>query len=265
MGFLFSSRSEEYSKKLGLKYWFRIWILLIITGLLTWYGKIYEAPPSFTYINDFAVWVVPHKNGLGALIALPNDNIDSNNAKTGLRIWISPPDSILAFERNGIRYRGRNIIVVGDSLNENLREDMLSTLNKDGNLFWLSNLNEKYTGVDVHAELKLFNNKPQDFLLDLIYEGHKLRFFGSQTALDSTSEEPLSVAFLMFKPEDENEAPLKDNTQVQVLIWRGKNENGTDPSRIALNYAEAHALVSFNRTLGLRAQRMHLKNWNPDH
>jgi hypothetical protein len=264
MGFLVPSSSDKYSKKLGLRHWVKVWILLIVTGLLTWYGKIYESPPSLTYINDFAVWIVPHKNGLGALIALPNDNNDSNNVKTGLRIWVSPPDSILAFERNGIRYRGKNIVVVGDSLNENQQKDMFSTLDSTGRLFWLSNLSKEYTGEDVQAELKLFNNKAQDFLLDLIYKDHKLRFFGSQAALDSTSEEPLSVAVLMFHPEDENEPPLKNSEEVQVLIWKGKNEKGANSSRIALNYAEAFALISSNRVHGLRAQRMHLKGWSPD-
>jgi len=264
MGLLFPSSSAKYSKKLGVGHWVRVLILIIVTGLLTWYGKIYKPPPALTYINDFAVWVIPHKNGLGALIALPNDNNDSNNVRTGLRIWVRPPDSLLAFERNGIRYRGKNIVVIGDTLNDSLKRDMLSTLDSNGNLFWLGNLSEKYTGEDVYAKLKLFNDNPQDYMLDLVYENYKLRFFGSQAALDSVGEEPLSVAVLMFKPNNENEPPLKESGLVQSLIWKGKSL-GSDSSRIALNYQEAFALVSYNKKLGLRAKRMYLKNWNPDY
>ena len=264
MGLLFPSRSTEYRKKLGLSHWIKVLILLIATGLLTWYGKIYEQPPSLTYINEFAVWVVPHKNGLGALIALPNDNNDSNNVRTGLRIWVNPPDSILAFEKNGIRYRGKNIVVVsGDTLSDDLKYDLLSTLDNSGSLFWLGHLSEKYTGEDVLAELKLFDGNPQDYMLDLIYENYRFRFFGSQTALDSTLEEPLSAAILMFKPAND-EIALKENGLIQSLIWNGKNE-GPDSSRVALNYPEAYALISFSKQIGLRVKRMHLKNWDPNY
>ncbi|MDR0516486.1 MAG: hypothetical protein LBH25_05510 [Fibromonadaceae bacterium] len=263
MSFLFPSYSVKYSKISSLKHWVKVWVLLVITGLLTWYGKIYKPPPSLTYVNDFAIWVVPHKNGLGALIALPNDNNDSTSERTGLRIWVQPPDSILAFERNGVRYRGKNIVVIGDSLGDALKQDLLSTLDSNGNFFWISNLGREYTGEDVHAELKLFGGKPQDYLLDLVYEGHKLRFFGSQTAVDSAAEEPLSVAALMFKQANENEPPFKDSRQIQSLIWNGKSSR-TDPSRVALNYEEAFALVSFSDKLGLRVKRMHFKNWNPE-
>lgn len=263
MGFLFPNYSEEYSKKLSLRHWIKVWLLLLIIGVLTWYGKVFKPTPSLTYVNEFAVWVIPHKNGLGALIALPNDNNDTNNVRTGLRIWVQPPDSLLAFERSGVRYRGKNIVVIGDTLSDALKRDMLSTLDTSGNFFWLGNLSERYTGEDVLAELKIFNDNPNDFLLDLVYEGHKLRFLGSQAALDSASEEPLSALVLMFPPANEYDPPLKHSEQVQALIWKGKS-SGTDSSRIALNYPEAYALISYNVKIGLRAQRMHIKGWDPE-
>jgi hypothetical protein len=265
MSLLFPSSSEKYSKYSGLRHWIKVSILIAITGLLTWYGKFYKPPPSLTYINEFAVWVLPHKNGLGALIALPNDNNDSNNVRTGLRIWVQPPDSLLSFERNGIRYRGKNVIVIGDTLNDNLRQDLLSTLDSSGgDFFWIGNLSKEFTGEDVYAKLKLFNDNPKDYILDLVYENYKIRFFGSQAALDSVNEEPLSVAILMYKLDNENEPPLKENGFIQSLIWNGKNP-GSDSSRIALNYHEAYALVSYSEKFGLRAKRMYLKNWNPEY
>ena len=263
MSLLFPNYKAEYSKKNTAVHWAKVALLIGITALLTWYGKFYKPEPTKTYINDFAVWILPHKNGLGALIALPNDNSDSTNEKTGLRIWVQPPDSILAFENTGVRYRGKNIVVVGDSLGDSLKRDMLSTLDSNGNFFWLSGLGTEYTGEDVFAELKLFNDKPQDYLLDIIYEGCKLRFFGSQTAVDSAGNEPLSAALLMFKTANESEPPFKNDEQVQALIWNGKS-SGENQTRIALNYFEAYALVSFNQYLGLRVQRMHLKDWNPE-
>jgi hypothetical protein len=263
MGFLYPGNSEKDSKKIGLKFWVRVWILLLITCLLTWYGKIYKPPPSLTYINELAVWVVPHKNGLGALVVLPNDNNDSNNVRTGLRIWLSPPDSILAFERRGIRYRGKNLVVIGDSLNENLKLDMLSTLDSNGNFYWLGPLGTEQTGEDVFAELKLIDDKPKDYILDLVYEGCKMRFFGSQVAADSSEEEPLCAAILMFKPINESEPPFKNSTQVQSLVWNGKKEEKAD-SRIALNYEEAFAMISYDKKRGFSAKRMRFKNWNPD-
>ncbi len=235
--------------------------MLFVTGLLTWYGKFYKPKPMLTRLNELAIWVLPHKNGLGALVVLPNDNNDSNNVRTGLRIWLSPPDSLLAFERTKPRYRGKNIILIGDTLNENLRKDMLSTLDSNGNFFWLGPLGSELTGEDVFAKLKLINDKPKDYILDLIYEGYKLRFFGSQTALDSGGQEPLSVAVLMFNPANENELPFKDSKQIQTLIWKGKKE--TDSTRIALNYANALALISYDAKNQFFAKRLHIKNWNP--
>jgi len=267
MGFLFPSYSDKNSKKISLAHWFKVLILILITGLLTWYGKYREPRPMLTRINEFAVWIIPGKNGLSALVALPNDNNDSNNVRTGLRIWVQPPDSLLAFERSsGARYRGKNIIAIGDSLNENLKRDLFSTLDSNGNFYWLGPLNTEKTGEDVLAELKLIDGKPQNYLLDLTYEGYKLRFFGSQTALDSSVHEPLSVAVLMFRLPSENEPPFENSEQVQSLIWHGKNspDENKDSSRIALNYHEAFALISYDKKRGLFARRMHLKNWNPE-
>jgi hypothetical protein len=218
-----------------------------------------------TYKNDFSVWIIPHKNGLGALVALPNDGNDSNKVHTGLRIWLSPPDSLLAFEKlSAVRYRGKNIVVIGDSLDDYLKRDLLSTLDSSGSFYWLGPLSTELIGEDVFAELKLFNYNPQDYVLDIVYEGYKLRFFGSQAALDSLAEEPLSVAVLMFKPTNENEPSFKNIKHVQSLIWNGKNENkAPDSSRIALNYEEAMAIISYSKKNGLATKRMRLKGWNP--
>jgi hypothetical protein len=266
MGFLYPSRSEENSKKIGLKHWLRVWFLIIIVILLTWYGKIYKTKPTLTRMNDFAVWIMPHKNGLGALVALPNDGNDSNEIQTGLRIWISPPDSLLAFEQHSaVRYRGKNILVIGDSLSGQLRQDLLSTLDSNGSFYWLGPLNKKLMGEDVFAELKIFNSNPKDYVFDLVYEGCRLRFFGTQAALDSTEEEPLGAAILMFKPENENEPPLKNKTQIQSLLWNGKTEEGMNSNHIALNYREAMALISFNKKNGLMVRRMRLRKWEPDY
>lgn len=225
--------------------------------LLIWYGRVYKPKPSLTYVNDFAVWIIPAKNGLSALAVLPNDNNDSNNIKTGLRIWVQPPDSVLAFERkNAARYRGKNIVAIGAALTEDLKQAMLSTIDSSGNLYWLGPLDAEQTGEDVAAELKIFNINQQDYILDLVYEGCKLRFFGSQAALDSTAEEPLSVAILMFEPLGK----ITDNKEMQVMIWKGKEIN-SDSSRIALE--ETMALISFNKKRGLSASKIRLKDWKP--
>jgi hypothetical protein len=266
MGLFIPNRLGENSKNIGPAHWFRVSILILATALLTWYGKFYKPKPSLAYINDFAVWIIPHKNGLGALVALSNDNNDFNTIRTGLRIWLSPPDSLLAFERKSfVRYRGKNIVAIGDTLSEQLRQDMLSTLDSNGNLFWLGPLTTELTGEDVFAELKLFSHDSQDYVFDLIYEGHKIRFFGSQIALDSSEAEPLGVAILMFNPKYENAPPFRDDEQIQSLIWKGRNEKATDSSRIALNYYDAMALISYSERRGLYVKRMHLKNWKPDY
>ncbi|GBU24318.1 hypothetical protein R83H12_00946 [Fibrobacteria bacterium R8-3-H12] len=265
MGFLTPSFSDKDSKKLRLAHWAKVLFLFSITGLLTWYGKFYKPAPMLTRINEFAVWVVPCNNSLSALVVLPNDNNDSNDVRTGLRIWLQPPDSLLAFERtSAARYRGKNIVAIGDSLNENLKRDLLSTLDSSGNFYWLVPPDAWLTGEDVFAELKIMDDQAQNYILDIVYEGHKLRFFGSQTALDSSVEEPLSVAVLMFEQKNENEPPLNDNKEIQSLIWLGKNSQGkeADPSRIGLNYDEAIALISYNKTRGLSAKRARIKNWN---
>jgi len=259
MGFLTPSFSDKDSKKLAPIHWIKVLILFLITGLLTWYGKFYKPKPMLTRVNEFAVWVVPCNNSLSAMIVLPNDDNDSNDVRTGLRIWLQPPDSLLAFERaSAARYRGKNMVAIGDSLNENLKRDLLSTLDSSENFFWLGPLGSWLTGEDVFAELKLIDEQAQDYILDIIYEGHKLRFFGSQAALDSSENEPLSVAVLMF--EQENEPLLKDNKQIQSLIWHGKKS--ADSSRIGLNYDGAIALISYDKKRGLSARRTNIKNWN---
>jgi len=264
MGLLTPSFSDKDSKKIGPVHWIKVLALFLITGLLTWYGKFYKPAPMLARINEFAVWVVPCNNSLSAMVVLPNDGNDSNDVRTGLRIWLQPPDSFLAFERtSAARYRGKNMVVIGDSLNESLKQDLFSTLDSNGSFYWLGPLGVELTGEDVFAELKLIDDRAQNYLLDIIYEGHKLRFFGSQAALDSSAEEPLSLAVLMFEQAKENEPPLKANKQIQSLIWNGKNLQGeADSSRIALNYDEALAIISYDKKRGLYARRMHIKNWN---
>jgi len=264
MGLLTPNFSDKDSKKLGpvnwIKHWVKVLILLLITGLLTWYGKFHKPAPMLTRINDFAVWIVPCNNSLSAMVVLPNDGNDSNDVRTGLRIWLQTPDSLLAFERtSAARYRGKNVVAIGDSLNENLKQDLFSTMDSSGNFYWLGPLGTELTGEDVFAELKLIDDQVQDYILDIIYEGYKLRFFGSQSAVDSSKEEPLSVAVLMFEQENENEPPLKDNKEIQSLIWYGKNS--ADSSRIGLNYDNAIALISYDKKRGLSAKRTNIKNW----
>jgi len=250
MGLLFPNLSEENSKKVYVKHTLRVIIVLSVTALLTWYGKVYKPQPMLTTVNEFAVWIFPHQNGLSALAVLPNDNIDTNAVKTGLRIWISPPDSLLAFERHSAaRYRGQNILAVGDSLSDQLREDMLSIMDSMGNLFWLGPLDKELMGDDVSAELKIFDGSLRDYVFDLTYKGNKLRFLGSQLALDSTAEEPASVSVIMFKKE--------------LIIWNGMKEENANFSSINLDSPEAMALVSYNKTTGLSAKRMRLREWDP--
>jgi len=237
MGLLFPNLSDENSKKVTVKHWLKVVILIFITGLLTWYGKVYEPVPMLTTVNEFAIWIFPNKDGLSALAVLPNDNIDTNNVKTGLRVWISPPDSLLAFERrSAVRYRGQNMLVVGDSLSEQLRLDMLSTMDSTGNLFWLGPLNGELLGEDVQAGLRFIDGNLQDYVFDLIYEGHKLRFFGSQLALDSTAQEPVSLAVSMFKKE--------------LAIW---NEEYVP---------ETMTLIFYDKRKGFSAKKLRLKDWD---
>ncbi|MCL2261223.1 MAG: hypothetical protein FWC15_07715 [Fibromonadales bacterium] len=236
MGLLFPNLSEKNSKKVTFKHWLRVIILIFITCLLTWYGKVYEPMPMLTTVNEFAIWIFPDKNGLSALAVLPNDNIDTNNVKTGLRVWISPPDSLLTFERlSAVRYRGQNILVIGDSLSEQLRQDMLSTLDSTGNWFWLGPLSRELLGEDVQAELRFIDGNLRNYVFDLMYEGHKLRFLGSQLALDSTAQESVSLAIPMFKSE--------------LAIW---NEE---------HIPETMTLVYYDKHKGFAAKKLWLKDW----
>jgi hypothetical protein len=143
---------------------------------------------------------------------------------------------------------------------------LFSTLDSSGNFYWLGPLGTEQTGEDVFAELKLIDAQVQNYLLDIVYEGYKLRFFGSQVALDSSAKEPLGVAVLMFEQPSESEPPIGNSSQIQSLIWHGKNSLGKkiDSSRIALNYDEALALISYDKKQGLSVRRMHLKDWKSD-
>lgn len=252
MGLLLPSRSSKDSK-LGIRHWVRVWILIGIVCVLTWYGKIYKPAANISRITDFAVWIFPHKDGLGALVVLPNDNIDTNFVKTGFRLWLSPPDSALAIENGGIRYRGSAIAIIGDSINQTLRSDILSTIDSGGFEYprWQGELSKSFSGEDALVELAGEGN---DYILTVVYEGYKIGFFGSQKALEqaaeNTEKQPLSVAILMFNANEQDESLLKNLGLAGEVIGNK-----------LLNYKEAIGLISFSENNGMRFEKLHLKGW----
>jgi len=127
------------------------------------------------------------------------------------------------------------MLVVGDSLSEQLRRDILSTMDSTGGLFWLGPLSRELLGEDVQAELRLIDGNLRNYVFDLIYEGHKLRFFGSQIALDSAGQESVSLSVPMFKKE--------------LAIW---NDEYTP---------ETMTLVYYDKRKGFNAKKLRLKDW----
>jgi hypothetical protein len=174
---LFYPNPKSATGKIGWGHWLRVAVILAITALLTWYGKFYKPEPSISRNHGFAAWALPHKGGLGVLVALPDDGNDSNTVETGLQLWFNPPDSGAAFlERNGVRYGGAGPIVVKDSLTW---QRIASTL----------------AGTDV--EILGWGGKP--YTVDILHKGYRLRFWSS-SALAAADSMPVSAGFDLSGP-----------------------------------------------------------------
>lgn len=289
MGLLLPSNNN---KKLGVSYWTRVLILLGFISVLTWYGKFFKPQPVASRDHGLAVWTFPHARGLGVLVVLPDDGNDSNQVRTGLRLWLNPPrEPGWVAQHGGIRYRGGSMVVIHDSLPLVSIEQMAQSIDTGGHLLWLGlpgwpeRLVERavgprrftlgipssqpadwlgaFSGRDSRMELVFLGDDAQDYLLNWECEGYRFRFWSSAVAFQAdTLQDSLSVGVFLYPLDILPDSPRL--RQVGSLIWKGAVQ-GQDSSRLALNQPESMALAATApgwKTLKVR--RLHLKGWNPD-
>ena len=292
MGLLYSPRNNS---KLGISHWVRVAALLMITAALTWYGKFYQAKPRISREHGIAAWMIPHSQGLSVLLALPDDGNDSNRVQSGMRLWLRPPrEPAGVVDPGGIRYRGASMAIVGDSLPLLALEQIATSVDTGGQILWLGSagwpedlaaralgprqfihavpaagahdwLDSKRTGEDVKISLTFAGQSSQDFTLDLLFNGYRMRFWSSPRALSQdSSHDTLSVGVLLFPLARETSIPLLHEKRIATLIWNGPPIPGADSTRIALGEPESMALAASDEDWStLRVRRLHLKGWMP--
>lgn len=280
--------------KLGPAHWLRVIVILLIIAVLTWYGKFHKPTLRISRDHGVAVWMVPVNDGLAALLVLPDDGNDSNSVKTGTRIWLGPPRDQAPLYSGGIRYLGGKMVLLGDSLDLSALSQAAATVDTGGHVLWIGSagwpehlvreaagprqfthgspavgdfswIPAEWIGNDVELSVRFLGDNSRDYIVELGYEGQKLRFWSSEKALAADSGHgPLGVGVLMFRIAEGAEIPLLHSKEVQTLIWHGNAGSGTDSTRIVLGAPESMALAATDKGWNtLQVRRMHLRHWNP--
>ncbi len=283
------------NSKMGPAYKIRLVLLLLLVSLLTWYGKFHEPTPRISRDHGLAVWAIPHARGLSALVVLPDDDDDGNEVSSGMRLWLSPPrEPAQVASPGGVRYRGPLMVLVGDSLPLSTLEQAAASVDTGGHVLclgassWPSSLlssalgprrheqlnpdtsdfpwvSPALVGSDVKINLRFLSGGAKDYILDLVYEGHRVRLWSSPLALQAdTSNDTLSVGLLLFSPSPEAPVPLASEKRVRTLLWAGSPLPGGDSTRIALGEPASVAVAATQKDwTSLKVKRLHLQDWNP--
>ena len=270
----------------------RILVILIVIGLLTWYGKAHRPAGTPVRKHGTLCWVTTSPHGLGSYVVLGDDGIDSNQARTGLRIWLNPPRHPQELEvKNHARYRGPRLILVGDSLESQVLTETAAMVDTGGILRvigsqfqkeslirqaqtharfefipaqgqfdWLGSL----AGRDVTAQLELTDSaSARNYTFLLLWNGFRARFWSSrELALADPVPDSISVGVIAECMDTTQVVPHALNGKVRTLIYCGKTQKGLDSTRISLEGDSAGVIfvedLSTNRIL---AKKVHLA-WN---
>jgi hypothetical protein len=98
-----------------MPYPLRIILLLVLTGLLTYYAKFKEPVYQYPQKHGFSGWILPHPSGLAVMFMDKNDGLE-NFTENGCQVWINPPPNVTTLWEQKIRWRSTCMIVIADTL-----------------------------------------------------------------------------------------------------------------------------------------------------
>lgn len=137
---------------MGIGHWVRVAFLLVLLGILTWYGKHYEPKRNPVRNHGLLGWALPGITGISLLVVLPDDGNDTNLVRTGHRIWLWPPLLPQRLEREQYAlFRGPTLTVVASGLELVSLQDLANMVDSGGKIhlvgwqrFAINQLEEKF-------------------------------------------------------------------------------------------------------------------------
>lgn len=289
MGFWFPNKNNN---KIGIGHWLKVAILLFGTAMLTYYAKFGARTPRIARVHGATAWVMPTPRGLAALVVLPDDGNYANDSATGLRIWLNPPRQPEVLENeNHIRYRGPQMVLVGDSLPLATLSQIAATVDTGGTIwvlghnFWPENM---LASTAAHLQFEHFNKDSATFdwlrhwvgrdvdlqlqftadstdhlapLLDFAWGGYRTRWWPNAAAAAQDSlADSLAVGVILQCLDSLTAVPHGHNTKVRTLIFCGGASAGLDSSRFNLNVdGLGAAFIDDPNRQQLLVRKMHLK------
>jgi hypothetical protein len=110
-------------------------IAVLIAMGITYYGKSTPSKPMIVRTHGVLGWHLPTQNGFSTLLVLADDNNDSNDVKSGHRIWFNPPAHPELLAKDFTYFAGPSISVIGDSIKLSSLNAIANTVDSSGFLF----------------------------------------------------------------------------------------------------------------------------------
>lgn len=265
-------------RKLGVRHWTRVLLLLLAAGAITWYAKK-PVERKALRIHGTAVWIIPSPQGLSSLIILSDDGNDSNSTRTGARLWLNPPTHPQQFEsRNPALYRGPTLAAVGDSLSQESIQELASMVDTGGVLFLLGSGNDSRSSP---APLQLRSAQLQDSAWDwlqgragtdvtllirktsaqLAWSGYRIQWWKTRMeAMQDSLPSPLSLGIIAQCLGPGEIPPHARNARVLMLVYCGDPIHPQDSSRVSLDAPNSgFALIEDPKAKRLLARRIHTR------
>jgi len=284
---------------IGLGHWLKVLVIFVFIIALTWYGKFHKGKPEPARVHGTLAWVVPTQHGLSTLLVLSDDGVDTNNVRTGLRIWVNPPKTpLLLEEQNHALFRGKSMVAIGDSLAPETIRQLGSMIDTGGFLLvighqawledqmhplvshirfrqsnphrepwgWLGDL----AGEGFTAELRFGISQDKhppayDHQLTVAWEGYRIRVWGTWDAARADDlKDSLSVGILSACSDAWQTIPhLTDTVAAKVMFYCGQQKSPNSDTRIPLQEPNAGAIFYEDLTTHrMLVKHVHL-NWNP--
>ncbi|MGL1933914.1 MAG: hypothetical protein OCD01_02790 [Fibrobacterales bacterium] len=92
-------------------------ILLFITIIVTYFAKFHNYSVEPVREHENLGWVLPRSTTLSFLFVAHDDGIDTNNVKTGYRVWFNPPKQPQMLSHGEkAPFLGKTLTLIGDSI-----------------------------------------------------------------------------------------------------------------------------------------------------
>jgi hypothetical protein len=108
-------------------------ILLFITIIVTYFAKFHSYSVEPVREHENLGWILPKHNALSFLFVTADDGIDTNNTKTGYRIWFNPPKQPKMLSHGEkAPFSGPKITLIGDSISLEAIAQISNTITDGG-------------------------------------------------------------------------------------------------------------------------------------